>query len=593
MQEKGRLMKSRNVGVLRSWAGLSCVLVALSSGRADDAGQELARNGTALIEKYCYRCHGAQRNGSPLFVVLDRDGLINSKAKYVVPGKPDESYMWQRVADGEMPPEGEPAPSAAEKDVLKAWIAAGVPQVERVKRPHKKEEQVLRDILADLQATAQKDRAYQRYFTITHLFNNNVHYTEQQLRLVRAAFSKSVNSLSWQSEMVIPKAIDSEQTIFRLDLRDLGWDQRNVWTSILRQYPYGLKFNKVDDLKLVEIDRQVELMSGTPLAYVRADWFTVTATRPPLYHEILDLPKSAEELEKKLQVTVERDFLQDRLKRAGFAESGVSTANRLVDRHASVFGYYWKSYDFAPNREKGNLQQFPLGPSFDGHPYPQNAFEQDGGEVIFSLPNGLQGYYLINAKGERIDEGPIAVVRDLSQTSGSPVVVNGISCMHCHQHGMIPFKDTVRQGLGVFGGAREKALALYTPREQMDETVQKDRKKFLSAVDEAMGAFLKVGEHKEKTVDQIEEPVGAVARSYQRDVSLADAAIELGIEDANELKIAVRVNPQLKKLGLGPIVDGNSVKRTEWESRRYVTSPFQEAARLLDRGTPLIFLGGQ
>ena len=60
----------------------------------------------------------------------------------------------------------------------------------------------------------------------------------------------------------------------------------------------------------------------------------------------------------------------------------------------------------------GNLFRFPLGPAFADNPFPNQAFEHAGGEIIFNLPNGLQGYLLVDAKGDRIDAGPIDIVGD-------------------------------------------------------------------------------------------------------------------------------------------------------------------------------------
>jgi len=557
---------------------------------AADAPTQLAKDGFLLAKKYCYRCH----NGSIEFDITDRDGLLAKRGDsvYVVPGKLDDSYLWQRIDDGDMPPEGQPQPSTGEKELLKRWIEAGAPKPEREKRPFKREEGIQADILNDLRGAKTSDRTFQRYFTITHLYNNNENVSAFDLRLYRAAFAKAVNHLSWESRIVVPTAIDREQTIFRLDLRDLGWDKRDIWQSVLAVYPYGLKFNRVEDPQIREIDRQLELLSGTPLAYVRADWLTVTATRPPLYHVIMAIPKTDRELEKLLKVDVQRDFLRNRLQRAGFAESGVSTANRLLDRHQSAYGYYWKSYDFAQNNKNGNLFRYPLGPKFKANPFSQQAFEQDGGEIIFTLPNRLQGFMLVDSKGERIDEGPINVVRDLKETSGSPVVVNGLSCIHCHQHGMIRFKDTVRSGLAVAGEPREKARELYVSKDLMDRAVERDQRMFLEAVEQTTGAFLKTGEDKDKPIKDFAEPIGAIARFHYRDLGTEEAAYELGIENPEELRTAVKFNPHLKRLGLGPLLDGNKIERTEWESREFVTSPFQETARVLDRGTPHISLGG-
>ena len=109
------------------------------------------------------------------------------------------------------------------------------------------------------------------------------------------------------------------------------------------------------------------------------------------------------------------NFRRDRLARAGLSRSGVAVqANRLLERHEAAYGAYWKSYDFRSGAGRGNLVRFPLGPAnlFQRHPFAEQAFVQDGGEIIFHLPNGLQGYMLVNGKEERINEGPADVVRD-------------------------------------------------------------------------------------------------------------------------------------------------------------------------------------
>ena len=208
--------------------------------------------------------------------------------------------------------------------------------------------------------------------------------------------------------------------------------------------------------------------------------------------------------------------------------------------------------------------------------------------MIFGLPNGLQGYFLTDGKGERIDIGPTEVVRDTKETSGSVAIVNGLSCMHCHQHGTIPFEDAVRSGAGVFGAARDKVRELYVEPQTINPLLERDSKRFLQALDTAVGPFLKTADDQAKPIEQFAEPIGAIARFHQRDVSLAVAALELGFTSTDELKGAIKSNPQLKKLGLGPLANGQTIKRSDWESREFVTSPFQEVARLIERGTPYI-----
>ena len=79
----------------------------------------------------------------------------------------------------------------------------------------------------------------------------------------------------------------------------------------------------------------------------------------------------------------------------------------------------------------------------------QNIFDhptdyvKDGGEYIFSLPNGLHGYLITDAAGNRLDGAPTNVVVDPNRIQKDAVVLNGVSCMNCHQRGMKRQDDDV------------------------------------------------------------------------------------------------------------------------------------------------------
>ena len=145
----------------------------------------------------------------------------------------------------------------------------------------------------------------------------------------------------------------------------------------------------------------------------------------------------------------------------------MSRNNRLIERHESGSTVYWKSYDFGGNTGRQNLFAQPLGPG-DG----DRAFQHDGGEIIFSLPNGLQAYLLADGKGQRIDKGPTAIVSDPRRPDRA--VENGLSCMSCHARGIIEKNDQVRahvlKNAGAFAeGTLETLLsALSAGREDDD-----------------------------------------------------------------------------------------------------------------------------
>ena len=237
------------------------------------------------------------------------------------------------------------------------------------------------------------DRAFARYFTLTHLYNAGV--TPSILQEYHKALYKLVNSLSWGSKVTNPQPIDPQGTIFYIDLRHYEWDVNDGWGQIEAAYPYHISFDAPTQTALKEQLGRLQTEMNSSIPSVHVDWFVATASSPPLYHDLLSLPLTDRALETRLGVDVLRNISSApgvRVWRAGFNNSGISNNNRMVERHASQHGAYWKSYDFAGNVGTQNIFTHPL------------AFTHDGGEVIFNLPNGLQGYYLVDGSGLRLNE---------------------------------------------------------------------------------------------------------------------------------------------------------------------------------------------
>lgn len=596
------------MATIRRLALLLTVLLMPMAASADEDGT-LADQARAVLKQYCHRCHGAEFQ-VPRFDVLDRDILTaapagKKKKPYVVPGKPDDSFLWQRAGvDQDMPPE-DPTPTDAERAILRRWIEAGAPMAVLAEaRPFVGEAEILAALRDDLSKAPSESRPFFRYFTLANLHNNRK-VPDDDVRLARAALAKLLNSLSWKPRIVVPRAIDANQVVLAIDLRDLGWDAR-TWRLITQReqarsgspfagardperkgYPYGLTHLRDRDEPTGKLAEEVYRLSGCQLPYLRADWFVATASRPPLYEAVLGLPANARELERKLDVDVVENFLRDRLARAAFATSGVSSHNRMIERHEALYGAYWKSYDFKSDEDRAGLPRFPLGPLFAGNPFERQAFEHAGGEIIFHLPNGLQAYLLVDNQDRRIEAGPIEIVGDSLRTSGTATVVNGLSCMACHKNGMIAeFRDEIRAGNGLAGESRAKVERLYPEPAEMERLLGEDENRFLTALEKATGAFLKVGPDRDKAIREFPEPIGAVARRYVKDLALEDVAAELGLEDPAELAGAIKGNPELRRQSLGPLLDGGSIKRSAWESLKFFNAPYQDAALQLERGTP-------
>ena len=89
----------------------------------------------AVFQARCVTCHGSLRKegGLDLRTVASRRKGGKSGAG-LVPGKPDESLIYQRIVKGQMPPDkmakelAVELPTAAETEKIRLWIASGAPE---------------------------------------------------------------------------------------------------------------------------------------------------------------------------------------------------------------------------------------------------------------------------------------------------------------------------------------------------------------------------------------------------------------------------------------------------------------------------------
>lgn len=552
-------------------AAAAAAALAAPAPAQDPAG--VAAKARQVLKAHCHRCHAGDGSSSGYeFDVTRHDSLVKPADgdPWVVGHSLQKSPLWDAVQK-RMPQRGSPELAAfgdAERAALRAWIEAGAPPFPAAAdRPFVALKDVLAAVRDHLAKSPAEARPYLRYFSLAHNHNNPAAFSDEDLWHLRAALSKVLNSLSWKPRVVVPEAVDRHATVLAVDTRGLDWDRLDLWKRVADAYPYGLRYGNHPDPALKDLDAQIVRESGCDLPWVRADWFVATASRPPLYHDLLQLPRQVRELEHKLNVDVLDNFRRDALARAGFARSGVSGQNRLVERHDAAHGAYWVSYDFGPDAGRGNLFRFPLGPDFPGTRFKGQAFRHDGGEVIFNLPNGLQGYLLVTGKGDRIDAGPIEIVGDDKRVSGTPAIVNGISCMACHSAGMIPFKDQVRDAAAVLGAAADKVRRLYPEQKAMDALVAGDRDRFLAALEKAVGPFLRAGADKAASLDKFREPVSEVAIPYRRGyLDLRMVAAELFVQNPDDLSRLVGA-PRLRSLGLDALTrPGGLVGRYQWEA---------------------------
>lgn len=504
----------------------------------------------ALLTTYCGSCHGDPATAKGGFsTVLNASALVTSGK--VVQGKAQQSPLYLRASSGSMPPaDVKKRPGAADIDALEAWISCGAKDWSS-SMPMQTVAFVsidtrLRTVLDDLRSIENPvDRERMRYIDLSTLANGGS--SADSLEVYRDGVSMLLNSLSRGRSVVAPVAVDRDKLIYRLDLRDYVWDSAS-WTQLEAQYPYAVIYDQ--DSRLFPVDEvsaeQIRLETNTQIPVIQADWFLSHASRPPLYYSLLALPDSLQGLERQLGVDIQRDIDSEQVLRAGFADAGPSQNNRVIERHelGGNRGALWLSYDFSTNVDIKNVFSHPLD------------FQEDGGEMIFNLDNGLQGYFIANAAGVRLDKAPSNVVQDPASRDGA--VEAGLSCMNCHQvDGQLPKNDEIRDfqlNAGVNAQQIERVLAVYVPHPTLQSAFDADQNRYRTA-----RAALGVDALSNTSMHQLDDRHLGV-------LDIDDVAAVLGLPGA-DLKRAIDASPQAFPPEIVTLrTQGGSIQRDAFET---------------------------
>lgn len=484
----------------------------------------VGQTATAILTRRCGSCHSDDGNDmAGMGAMVNRQSLVSHGI--AVPGSAERSSLYARLVTTnrrERMPRDEDSLPASEIDSIRRWVELGLPDAAGVvagaapsTRAIVSETDLLAVMVADLQSINSSLRRFVRYVSVAHL-NNEPSITTEQLRQVRDAAEFAINSLSNDSA-VHSLVATASPVLFRVDLRDFDWDAGR-WQELIAANPYTFS---VSGAHAAQLARELD----TVQPYVRADWFVTAALRPPLYHTLLRIPSTVDELERRLGVDVARNVATFRAVRAGFTDSAISINNRLLERHPSPQGGYWRSYDFVDSVGRHDLFQNPLG----SQPTSNSPFEANGGEIIFSLPNRLQGYMLIGGRGERIEAAPTSIVRATGQRDQT--VVNGISCITCHSRVGLHNKsdrilESVRAATHFSSNVVERVTLLY------------DERRFQAALREDTAAYLEATSRIRANAD-FGQAVQVVSDRYSERLSVDRVAAEFGL-DASTLQARIR-----------------------------------------------------
>jgi mono/diheme cytochrome c family protein len=484
--------------------------------------QDIPRKAFKVLETHCARCHqqGRLKRAKPakdFGNILQLDEIAGDP-HLILPGNPDGSRLFSRIVKQEMPYDvytefsGGSEPSKEDVQAIYDWIESLNPKTVATcsDRTPIDTGEVVSAISADLKTRNAGRRKDMRYLSLANWYNACA--SNEELRRMRNGTTLLLNSLSRAPRTTRPSVIGKSGSIVAFNLDDLGWSPED-WNTLAAAYPYGAR------PKSPTFD-QIKSTTNAPLPYLRADWFAAAASRPPLYYNLLDLPENLTDLQSQLGVDAQRNRTNGDVMRAGVESSVISRFNRIVERHATANGYLWMTYDFDGSDTDQRINSRPLGPGDD------SGFDHDLNAALFSLPNGMNAFYLGNDNGERADGAPPDILYDDSHPR-QPVIA-GLSCISCHARGVRDALDTVRaraQSGGRFSAAdKEQILRMYVPQKELDRRIKDDRKRYSNA---AASAGIRA-----ETGDDGLDDLTYLVRAYEKQLDLRIAAAEYGVTSA-------------------------------------------------------------
>jgi serine/threonine-protein kinase len=527
------------------------------SGPSRPSNDPLEAQALGILELNCNGCHGGANLGNMNYITNAEALIANGK---VVKGDSDASPIYIALTQQRMPPPAvlEQRPSAGDIEIIKLWID-GLADVEVCSNNGEfvTFDQMYATMVQDIQQQDVNDRPFTRYIGVANAFNSGA--CGAALEREQYAVLKTVNSISTEPQVRQPKPIDSRGLIYRVDIRDYGWDRAvtvqpgdtkivggvatNVdpsaplpftdgWEAILNfSQPYAVEFTG-DDAD------QLKQQTNTLVPYLQADAFIAASTTQNLYYALTDAPGFLPALFDQLGVDIDDQTERRILTRAGFSTSGVSKQERNLLRFETnqPGGNFWVSFDFqdAQGKQNASIYSDPLGADAAAA----------GGEMIYSLPNGMMAFYVAanDATGTRLTEAPTDVVVDPTQVKNNGAVTNGVSCNGCHQRGMIQFTDKVRDWvtdnqLDYDQQTYEDVMELYPTNPEMLELINQDNVYFQASL-KASGV----------PVD-LRDPVTHLFLDFAAgQVQTARAAGDLGVKPdflANNLN---RLDPRLRNV---------------------------------------------
>lgn len=506
----------------------------------------VAASALELLETHCGSCHAGGASEGGFGDVLDIPKLIESGL--IVPGSSDTSPLMALIRNGNMPPEdvrerlidGELAVLGRFIDELQLPASPCTPL------PFVSQDDLYAALLGDMASQPEAERPFIRYLGLTYASNAGL--CGRALGEPRLALFKQLNSVSTAPEIHVPEAIDQNQLVYRIDLRDYRWDRAidleddgssdfaDGWLAIVSgaaPYAVELRGSEANALRGA---------TGTAVPFLPVNAFVHASAAGDLYYALIGARANVFDTQVQLGIEFDQAVLDGSAKRAGFVDFAPRRESSVwrVPQGASSRRYYWF---LEQNHEQSNAESM-----FDS---PLDR-EWGGEQAIFTLPNGLQAYLVGGPDGARR--------ASLDENCGREVChgtdqLNAASCHGCHSAGILPVVDVIRDYVEEnernFDRETFAAVAQIIPRSaEFAQMVQESSEVHLSALERAGIA--------RSTPD----PISRVFFQFEQQLLDVDqAAAELGTSAAALRGQLGRLHPLLSGLA----TPGAEIERASFE----------------------------
>jgi hypothetical protein len=355
----------------------------------------------------------------------------------------------------------------------------------------------------------------------------------------RDGLNKMMNMLSVEAKIEQAVPVNPEETLYRIDLRDFGWDRAvsvegqnfaDVWEAIAANNPYAVEFvgDDADDAK-------DDTQTAFPIMF--SDQMMDVAIIGNLYYAIIEVDVNQPLntfITDTLGIDVAQNIVDEEQIRAGTTQSRISRQDRLVERDDIEvrLGALWQSFDFEDNANESIFED------------PFN-FTPGGTEAIFTLPNGMLGFIIADAAGAIVEDSDILL--DTNQNNFR--AITSVSCSNCHATGFIPVVDEVRD----IAIANARDIGLNRDEVEQLEGIYVSPQEFARQVTEDSQGFYQAALQRADLPIQGGDPVSSVFLRFDQDITIKDAAGDLGLTPDDLKQNLDLLNPVLSVLDRGTL----------------------------------------